>query len=176
MNYFDIVVGILLIFALVKGFKNGFIIEFASLAALVLGVFGAIKFSAFTQDWLVRYWQNDYINIVAFFITFILIVIAVHMLAKLLDSLIKAVALGFVNRVLGAVFALLKYGFILSVLLSVLATFDRTWDLIPQKTRESSYLYQPLSDFAPKIFPYLNFNENPFVNDDEVIIAKHLGK
>lgn len=169
MNYFDIIVGILLIFALVKGFKNGLIIEFASLAALVLGVFGAIKFSALTQEWLIRYWQNDYINIVAFFITFILIVIVVHLLAKLLDSLVKAVALGVINRVLGAAFALLKYGFILSVLLAVFASFDKTWDLIPQKTKESSFLYQPLSNFAPKIFPYLNFNENPFRNKEEVI-------
>ncbi len=169
MNYFDIIIGILLIFALIKGFKNGLIIEFASLAALVLGVFGAIKFSALTQEWLLRYWQNDYINIVAFFITFILIVIAVHLLAKILDSLVKAVALGFINRVLGAAFALLKYGFILSVLLAVFASFDKTWNIIPQETKDSSYLYQPLSNFAPKIFPYLNFNEYLLQNKEGVI-------
>ena len=171
MNYFDIIIGILLIFALIKGFKNGLIIEFASLAALVLGVYGAIKFSALTEEWLLRYWQNDYIGIIAFFITFILIVIVVHLLARLLDTLVKAVALGLINRVLGSVFAVIKYGFILSVLLAVFASFHKTWDIIPQQTKDSSYLYQPLSNFAPKIFPYLNFNENPLQNKEDVIVV-----
>ncbi|SMO62278.1 membrane protein required for colicin V production [Saccharicrinis carchari] len=170
MNYFDIVVGVLLIIALVKGFKNGLIIEFAALAALVLGVLGAIKFSAFTEVWLMQYWQSDYINIIAFFITFIAIVIGVHLLAKLVDTLVKAVALGLVNRVLGAVFSLFKYGFVLSVLLAVFTTFDKSFDLLPEKTRERSYLYQPLSEFAPFIFPYLNFDEKPLRNKVEEII------
>lgn len=168
MNYFDIIIGIVLIIALIKGLKNGLIIELSSLAALVLGVYGAIKFFASTQVWLSQYWHNDHIHIAAFFITFVLIAISVHMLARLLDKMIKAVALSLVNRLLGAAFSLLKYGFVLSVLLSVFASFDKTLNLIPEETRESSILYEPLSQLAPKIFPYLNFNETTFPSLDDV--------
>ncbi len=159
MNYFDIVIGIILIIAIVRGFKNGLIIELATLAALVLGVWGAVKFSSITEQWLIQYFNNDYIGIFSFLLTFVGIVVLVHLVAKAVDKLVKAIALGFVNRVFGAVFSCLKVGFILSILMAVFASFDRTFDIIPQETRESSILYEPLATFAPSIFPYLDFHE-----------------
>ncbi|WP_075602698.1 CvpA family protein [Saccharicrinis aurantiacus] len=160
MNYFDIIVGVILIIALVKGFKNGLVIELASLAALVLGVIGAIKFSDITETWLLNYFNSNYIGLISFLVTFIAIVVAVHLVAKAVDKLVKAVALGTINRVLGAVFSLVKIGFIVSILLSVFVSFDRTFDIIPKETRESSIIYEPLSEFAPSIFPYLNFDKS----------------
>lgn len=159
MNYFDIVIGIILIIALVKGFKNGLVIELASLAALVLGVVGAIKFSDITETWLLNYFDSDYIGLIAFLLTFVGIVVVVHIVAKAVDKLVKAVALGMINRLLGAVFSVVKIGFIVSILLSVFVSFDRTFNIIPEDTRESSMLYEPLSEFAPSLFPYLNFDK-----------------
>ncbi len=43
MNYLDIIFLVPLLFALYRGFKKGMIHMVASLAALVLGIFGAIK-------------------------------------------------------------------------------------------------------------------------------------
>ncbi len=159
MNYFDIVVGVILIFALIKGVKNGLVIELASLVALVLGVFGAVKFCGFTEEWLVQYWNVEYIGIIAFIITFAGIVVLVHIVAKLVQKLVEAVALGFVNRIFGGIFSLLKYAFIISILMSIVNSFDKSMSLIPEETRESSHLYEPLSEFAPLIFPYLLFNQ-----------------
>ena len=158
MNYFDIVIGIILIIGIIRGFKNGLVIELASLAALVLGVLGAIKFSGFTADWLSQYFTSNHIGIIAFLVTFVAIVIIVHLIAKAVDKLVKAVALGTVNRLLGATFSFLKYAFILSILLSVFNSFDRTFNILPEETRESSIIYEPLSEFAPRVFPYLNFD------------------
>ncbi|GAF05171.1 CvpA family protein [Saccharicrinis fermentans] len=160
MNYFDIIIGIILLFAIIKGFKNGFIIEFASLAALVLGVLGAIKFSGLTEKWLLQHFSSNYIGIISFLVTFVLIVIAIHMLAKVVDRLIKAIALGLVNRIFGSAFAFIKYAFILSILLAIFSSFDNTLNLIPQETKDSSIAYKPLSNFAPKLFPYLNFDKD----------------
>ena len=159
MNYFDIVTGILLILALIKGFKNGLIIELASLAALVLGLFGAIKFSSITETYLIEYIDSTHIGLVAFIITFVLIVVGVHLLAKMVDKLVSAIALGTANRVLGAVFSLLKYAFIISVIMAVLGSFERTFSVIPQEQKESSKLYAPLRSIAPFVFPYLQFNK-----------------
>ena len=159
MNYFDIVAGILLILAVVKGFKNGLIIELASLAALVLGLFGAIQFSSITESYLIDYIDSSYIGIAAFIITFILIVIGVHLIAKAVDKLVSAIALGMVNRVLGAIFSLLKYAFIISVILAILGSFERTYNVIPEDQKESSHLYAPLKSIAPSIFPYLQFED-----------------
>ncbi|MGQ1785378.1 MULTISPECIES: CvpA family protein [unclassified Saccharicrinis] len=159
MNYFDIVIGIILVIAIIKGFRNGLIIEFASLAALVLGVLGAIKFSSITEDWLVQHFSSNYIGIISFLVTFVVIVVGVHLVAKLVDRLVNAIALGLVNRIFGSAFAFVKYAFILSILLAIFSSFDRTFNLIPEETRESSIIYQPLSEFAPRVFPYLNFDQ-----------------
>ncbi|WP_430814056.1 CvpA family protein [Carboxylicivirga sp. RSCT41] len=159
MNYFDIVAGIILILAIIKGFKNGLIIELASLAALVLGLFGAIRFSSITESFLIEYIDSSYIGIAAFIITFILIVIGVHLIAKVVDKLASAIALGMVNRVLGAIFSLLKYAFIISVVIAILGSFEKTYSLIPEEQRESSHLYEPLQSIAPSVFPYLQFDD-----------------
>lgn len=157
MNYFDIIVGIILILAIIKGFKNGLIIEFASLSALVLGLLGAVKFSSITESWLIKYMQWEHIGIVAFLLTFVIIVICVHLVARVTDKFIKAVALGVVNRIFGALFSLLKYAFVISVLVSVITGLERNFKIIPDHQKESSFLYEPISSIAPMIFPYLRF-------------------
>jgi len=159
MNYFDIVTGILLILAIVKGFKNGLVIELASLAALVLGLFGAIKFSSITETYLIDHINSSHIGLIAFIITFVLIVVGVHLVAKMVDKLVSAIALGMVNRVLGAVFSLLKYAFIISVIMAIFGSFERTYSVIPEEQKESSKLYEPLRSIAPSVFPYLQFDE-----------------
>jgi len=159
MNYFDVVVGILLILAIIKGLKNGLIIELASLVALVLGLFGAIEFSSITESYLIQYIDSSHIGLVAFIITFVLIVVGVHMGAKVVDKLVSAIALGMVNRVLGAIFSLFKYAFIISVVMAILGSFERVYSIIPEEQKESSKLYSPLRSIAPSVFPYLKFDE-----------------
>ncbi len=159
MNYFDIVTGIILILAIIKGFKNGLIIELASLAALVLGLFGAIKFSSITESYLIEHIDSSYIGVAAFIITFILIVVGVHLVAKAVDKLAKAVALGMIIRVLGAIFSLLKYAFIISVIIAILNSFEKTYSVIPKEQKETSHLYEPLQSIAPSVFPYLQFDD-----------------
>lgn len=159
MNYFDIIIGIVLILALVKGFKNGLVIELASLAALVFGLLGAVYFSDVTESYLIQYFDSSHIGIIAFIITFILIVIGVHLVARLIDKLIKAVALGPVNRLLGVLFSLLKYAFIISVVLAIVSGLERNFKFIPEEQKANSYLYEPIASIAPAIFPYLKFDD-----------------
>ena len=43
MNYIDIIIIALIALAMVRGFMNGFVKEVASLAALILGIWGCNK-------------------------------------------------------------------------------------------------------------------------------------
>jgi len=157
MNWIDAVIVILLILAAVRGFINGLIKEVASLAALVLGVWGAIHFSRFTAAKLYDYFDltGRYVGIVAFIITFLIIVIIIHFIGLLVDKLMEAVALGFVNRLLGIVFGLFKSVLILSVVFVVLNAIDSRRHFLPREAIERSSLYKPISDIAPAIFPVI---------------------
>ncbi len=157
MNYIDIIILAIVAWSIFRGFKNGLFIEIASVAALVLGIWGSIRFSGFTEMKLVEWFdfQTQYLGLIAFVITFILIVVAVHFLANALDKVLKAVALGFVVRLLGVVFAVIKAVLIMSIVLVMLNSVDRKSRLIKQESKEESTLYGSVSDFAPMLFPII---------------------
>ncbi|MBS0010837.1 MAG: CvpA family protein [Bacteroidales bacterium] len=157
MNYIDIIILAFIGWALFRGFKNGLFIELASIAALVLGIWGSIRFSWFTQEKLVEYFdmQGQYLGLTAFIITFIVIVVLIHFLARAMDKLMKAVALGFAVRILGMVFAVLKTVLIMSILFVVLNTFNQKAKFLPEEKISESILYTPIADFAPLLFPII---------------------
>ena len=132
-----------------------FIIFLASLLALILGVYGAIVFSNLTQGILTSNFQidNKYIPIISFATTFIAIVIAVHFLGKVLEKSINMIALGLFNKLLGAVFGLLKVALLLSALIFVFEGLDKQFSLIPQDAKSKSVLYRPMSKLIPAIVP-----------------------
>jgi membrane protein required for colicin V production len=157
MNWIDLIIVVILILSLVMGFINGFVKEVASLAALVLGIWGAIKFSSFTAGKLYDYFDmtGHYVGIIAFIVTFGIIVVVIHFVGILADKIVNAAALGFINRILGIVFGLLKSALIMSVFFVILNAVDARRPFLPRTTIESSIFYSPISDFAPVIFPII---------------------
>ena len=157
MNYIDLVLGIMLIIAAIQGFRKGFIVEAASLAALILGIWGAIKFSDWTAGFISRTfnYHPDYLSTIAFLLTFIGIVILVHMLGKILDSTVKAVALGFLNRLAGIIFGVLKTAVILSILLLLFDSVDENVHILPSKQKAESKIYSPMKQLVPTLFPFI---------------------
>jgi membrane protein required for colicin V production len=157
MNWIDAAIIIILILSAVMGFIHGFVKELASLAALVLGIWGAIKFSSFTAEKLYDYFDmtGQYVGIVAFIITFCLIVVIIHFIGIIADKIVEAVSLGFLNRILGIAFGLIKSVLIMSVVFVVLNVIDSKKSFLPQEKIEQSIFYNPISDIAPAIFPII---------------------
>ena len=173
MNVLDIILLVPLLFAIYRGFKKGLIYMAASLLALVLGIFGAIKFRPVIGS-LLDAWFNiapEHLNVIAFAAAFILIVIIVHTAAFLVDKLIKAVALSFVNRLLGVAFGLLVTAFVMSMFLWPINTVNEQKNIIKPERIEGSLLWNPISTIAPTLFPYLKREEfngwMPGANDSE---------
>ena len=114
INVIDLVLGASLLYGLINGLYKGFFIEVASLLGLICGVYGAIHFSHFATSLIKQKveWDEQYINIVAFAITFIFIVFVVSLVGKTLTKLANFIALGVLNKIFGAVFGVLKIGLI----------------------------------------------------------------
>jgi membrane protein required for colicin V production len=157
MSIIDIVLGALLLFGLIRGAMKGLFVEVASLVALVLGVYGAIHFSYFAADFLESKvdWNEKTINIVAFAITFVIIVLVISLAGKALTKLADFAALGIINKLAGGLFGALKIGLILSVLLIVFNKLNNTLPFMEQDDLEESILYKPVKSIAPMIFPTL---------------------
>jgi len=171
MNIIDLVLGIILIFAAIQGFRKGFIVELASLAALVLGIWGGIKFSDWTATFITSNtgFSSKYLNIIAFFVTFIAIVVLIHILGKVLDNVIKVVALGFLNRLAGIIFGVIKTAVVLSIVLILFDTVDENVHLLPSAQKSESKVYSPLKRLVPTLFPFIKLWDTNFMTkpDDD---------
>lgn len=171
MSIIDIVLGALLLFGLIRGVMKGLFVEVASFVALILGVFGAIHFSYFIADFLEPKfdWNEKTMNIVAFAITFVTIVLAISLAGKALTKLADFAALGMLNKLLGGVFGALKIGLILSVLLIVFNKLNDTLPFMEQEDLDKSVLYKPVKSLAPLIFPTLIKSEVEGLDLEDII-------
>jgi membrane protein required for colicin V production len=159
MNYLDIIIVLPVCWGVIKGLKNGLVLEAASLAALALGIAGAIRFSNITAGWINAPGQinESYVPIIAFAVTFIAIVIVTHLFAKILDKLVKSIALGLVNRAAGAAFGALKFGCIVSVFALVIDKLDSRLHFLSPSLVNDSMLYRHTVNLASYLYSSLPF-------------------
>lgn len=169
MAIIDIVLGALILFGLIRGLMKGLFVEVASLVALIAGVYGAIHFSNFAAEFLMERvdWNEKTINITAFAITFVIIVLAISLAGKALTKLADFAALGFLNKLLGGVFGGLKIALILSIVLMVFTKLNKTIPFVSDEELEDSVLYEPIKSIAPKILPSLLDTEDETEDDSE---------
>ena len=167
MEILDIILAVLLLYGLVMGVSKGLFVEAASLVSLVLGVYGAIKFSHFTASYLKNHvsWDEKFIGLAAFAITFVVIIIVIALLGKLFTKLADAAALGIVNKLLGGAFGLIKIGLILSIILIVFTHLNNTMTFVKQENLDKSILYKPVKSLAPMIFPQIIKNAESKANE-----------
>ena len=157
MNYLDIVIVVPLFYGLVKGFSNGLIKEITGLLGLLIGAYVAINFSSYLHPKFAGILDGyeQFTPIISFTTLFFVSVIMIKTLGYVIDRFTKAVALGFVSRLLGGGFGLLKIVVILSFALSL----AREHELIDKETQEKAVLIIPLQEFSKIIIPEINKNK-----------------
>lgn len=167
MELFDIICGGFLLLFLLKGLKNGFVKELASMLSLILGIMAAVKFSGLAAGYLSGHVPEKYVSIVAFVAVLLITIVLIFLLASAIDRLMKAVALGWLNRIVGGSFAVLKGAFFLSAMIILIHSTGFGDQLFTEKTQEESILYKPLRKFAPATLSLFNINLNHLVPDNE---------
>lgn len=160
MNWLDILLLLVLAGGAFSGFRNGFIGELASLAGLLLGIWGAVKFSWWTAGLLEGLGLSFSLTpVIAFIVTFIVISILVQILGGIVSGLVKAAALGWINKLAGIIAGILKAAVVASVIFFVLDLVSEKHRIIPEETRKESVLYERVADIVPTILPFLHLEQ-----------------
>ena len=81
----------------------------------------------------------------------------------IIDKLTKALALGFVSRILGAIFGFLKVVVIFSFLLAIVSDYD----LIDKNTQDESVLLKPIQEVSDLITPEINKHKTTILDKVE---------
>ncbi len=170
MNYFDLIIAIPLAWGAIMGFKKGLILELASLVALFLGIWGTIQFSDLTASLLSEWLEASasLISLISFVVTFVIIVLTVHLLAKIIDKSLRMVAMGPLLRISGGIFGILKYALILSVLLYAFEAINSRWQFANTEKYQSSTAVSLLKKANQPIYNWLDQMDWDFEIDEEI--------
>lgn len=157
MHLFDLLLFILLALGFFWGLRKGLIQTLASLLALILGVYIALKFSGDFAQWLTQWfdWSKKNADWVSFIALFILTVMVVVLLGKWITKIAGLVALGWLNRLLGALLYTAQTALILSYLLWFFTQIKLEDYLLPENTKTESKSYPMIASFAPTITPMI---------------------
>lgn len=155
MSFLDMILGALLAFSLYKGIKNGLFVEVASFVSLLLGIYLAIKFSSLMKEIIVKHvsWNPSTIQVTAFLLTFILVVIGVYFLAKILTGIADFAFLGWANKLGGGFFRVLKTILILSIIIALFEKINFNNTFAKQETLDKSFFYNPVKKVAAFAYP-----------------------
>ncbi|GHC43467.1 CvpA family protein [Ulvibacter litoralis] len=170
MSVVDIILGVILLIAFYTGIKKGLFVALASLVGLIAGVYGAIYFSHFAASYLAKSfsWGEQTINLAAFAITFLAIVFVISLAGKLLTKIADFAALGLLNKLLGGLFNVFKFVFIISVIFMFInASTSISGLLISEEKKSESLLYSPIASIAPLVLPSLLAEVNEFRTSEE---------
>ena len=151
----DIIVLILLVMALFKGLSKGLIVALFSFIAFIVGLAAAIKLSPVAAAYLgsaVNVSQR-WLPVIAFIVVFILVVMLVRLGAKMLESVVQLAMLGWLNRLGGAVFYMLLYIFIFSIILFYASSIH----LINTETAQASVTYNYIQPLGAKVVEGLGY-------------------
>jgi membrane protein required for colicin V production len=155
MNLLDLFIIIPVVWLCIRGFSKGFIIELASLIGLVLGILAAYYFAGYVQELLKDYFTfTDHVTkIIAYILIFLAVMLVVFLVGKVIEKTIDLIALGWLNKLLGAVFGLAKGIVLVSIILFILEKADPNARVIKPNVKEKSMFYQPVMEVVHFIVP-----------------------
>ena len=146
----DIIGILILLMSFFRGFRKGAVVALCSLLGVVLGMVAALKLSgalgAFLMErgWVTSAWAQ----IIAYVVLFIGVVWLVRLLAKLVESVLKAAMLGLVNRIIGG----MLYACIGAIVWSSVIWIANRAHLISPETMAGSHTYDYFAPIAPWVF------------------------
>lgn len=143
----DYVIIVVLLAGLVSGFIKGVVRQAFSLGGLLAGLIVGALFSKPVAATLLRYFamSEKSASVVAFVLILIVVPLICTVLGGLLSKLIKVVKLGFADRLLGAVFGLLKYLVFMGLFIQLLEISGISDNIIRNGNGEHrSLLYEPV--------------------------------
>ncbi len=160
MDYIlDIILVIPLAWGLVRGMYKGFLMSVGSLLGLIIGIYVANAYSGQLTEYVLQQFvlSLGVAHAISFFVIFAGVALICFFVSKLLDKFFKLVMLSWLNRLLGAIFGVLKCALIVSVILNLVIMVDRYVSFIPEQAKSEAVLYEPLQKMVPTILPYVKF-------------------
>ena len=157
MNILDIILLICFVPAIIQGLRTGFIAQAISIISIIVGIWASARFANIVTAWIGQYItaSEQVLKLVAFALILIAVFLVLAALGKMLEGVFRLVMLGWLNKLLGVLFALLKTALIVGLLIIAFTSVNDTFKFVQESVLNESVLYPPLKKLAFEVFPYL---------------------
>lgn len=158
MAVLDIILLILFIPGIIYGLAKGIIKQLVALAAIFMGAFIAGRFAPdLCKVAMLQFGSSERgTYIICFLLIFILTALFMALVGHFITKLFKIANLGWFNRLLGALFAIVSTALILGLLINAFEGLNTSWELVsPDKLAEYK-VYNILGGFSSKLLPQLD--------------------
>lgn len=174
MTWIDIIILLPLLMGLVMGIKRGLIIELTGLLAILAGFICIRIWGAEATAWLIQQvtWSEAVCGVLAHALLFIVVSISLHLIAKLLTKLFKAICLGWLNRLLGALFGLLKWSLIVLLAVFCLDRLDQQFQILKPELKQQSVIYQHITPLSEKVWEKVKEQTACFIEEHKDKISQ----
>jgi membrane protein required for colicin V production len=124
MNSFDVLVAVIICFCLIRGIFRGLIKEVSSIIGVLAGYYAGYTYYLYLAKFLSKWLSVPaYSKLISFLIIFCGIFIIISILGVIIKYLLSISFLGWVDRICGGGFGLIKGLLIASILFIVFTTF-----------------------------------------------------
>jgi membrane protein required for colicin V production len=174
----DMLILLPLLYGAYRGFMNGFVHEIIYLIFLILCIFFGYRLVEFVSEQIetTYNYHSDFLKVYSFIGVLIVSMILIHFLTKGIESLLKIVGLGLLNKLAGALFGIVKWALIVSLVLNIITAFDKDQEIISKEKRNKSMFYHPAMDIAQLLIPSMEvatFDITKKVNEAAKKIKKY---
>lgn len=164
MNILDSIILIPIAIGLIWGLFRGLVKEVAGIVAVVLAIFAAKFFAPQLSEILIRFFslsEKLWVNVLSWVIIFVAVMLIIIFLSKMVNKLISAVSLGWLNKLLGGVFGGLKFMLLISVLLNIFDTVDDKFNIIKPEIKNESVAYKPVKSVVATLWDFAATEQAP---------------
>ena len=160
-NYFhnldtiDIIILIPLIFGAYLGFKKGFIMTIFKLLAVIIGLVLGFKLVYVGAQFLAPHIgdANGFLPIISFILILICVIVLVNFIGKIIQTTLKAILLGGIDKVAGAALNFIRWAFLLGTIFWLM---ERGGINLISSHTENSLIYHVLIKTAPAIIDFFS--------------------
>lgn len=151
ISIIDLIMVLVLVVGAINGFRKGVLSQVGLVMGVVVGVWLAFHIGSQVSEWI----GVKMSDLVAYILVFVVAIVAMWLLTKLLDGVLKSVGLGIYNRLCGAAVSLVLSSMILSLAFGFFEKCNNALKMVEPEVLEESVIAPVVTAVADVVFPYL---------------------
>ncbi len=153
MNGLDIFFAVVLLWAVIDGWRRGLLKQLFSLAGIVIGIWITAAYGARVGAWIPG--DPVYTTPAGYILLLLVSMIGLGLLGRAVSGLFSLAGFGTLDVMLGVLLSVTKWAVLLGLLCYCFVKLDPEGKVLDGKTRAASRVFTPLSRIPVRVMPFV---------------------